>query len=1110
MLKLPAHDFEVFKMKHQLARWLSVNLIVALLLCGSAMAEDIDIFVGGDAADSNLPNVIFVLDNTANWSRQSQKWPGDLTQGQAEVRAIRDALGGVVGKVNVGLIEFRTGTGHLDGGYVRFSLQPFTPTSQAAFNGIVDNIFDGINTPEEKRNAGAPFGELMRDVYNYLGGLPATESGSGTRTGLSDNAAYTTDPSLFRSPLDTASLCGKTYVIFIGNPASRGPTEDQPYNSTALRELYAAAGASPARLAGDSSGTALPIPRITTTTTVTESVELGYSNACYDVHKNKLDASVAACATDEKLPGRLCEEWDNCSCSDSKTMSCPGNNEAKLLVRSESSTTETKMTGEVDTTAGAAWNLDDWAHFLKAHGVPVTVTSNGVESTERHSVITYTIDVYNKSPNASHSGLLYSAAQVGGGRYFAATNQAAIQSAIQSTLSDILSISSTFAAVTLPLSTTNRAQSENEVFIGMFRPDQQARPRWFGNLKRYQVALTGANTAELADARGVSAINPLSGFAAECAESYWSHGTGSYWENLGVSPPPRSQCLDAPMWSDLPDGPFVEKGGAAQLARESVLANRIIKTVSNNGVLIDLTASDLGNDTALFDYFRGARVGVDEIAAASGGRPSIHGDVIHSRPLPINYGGNKGVVVFYGANDGLFRAVGSKDGKERWALVAPDHLSRIQRLYANSPIVAFPNQDPASNPKPKDYFFDGATGQLVSYANGVVSKALIYPTMRRGGRMVYALDVTNPDAPELLWRQGCDAGGTCSSGFNDIGQTWSTPRAVYIEGYQKDGSPAPVVIFGGGYDACEDHTSTSVSCSSAKGRAIYVVDAQDGTLIRTFSTDRSVVADVNTVDVNADGNADYAYGVDTGGNLWRINFVGSGASSLAKNDWSLSKVAYTSGSDRKFMNMPALMAYNGGVYIALGSGNRERPLKSDYPYTENVQDRFYMLLDSPSSGRSAIDLDSTNLMNSSIDPGCISSGIYASTETKGWFFDLPNRGEQTVNPAAIAGGDVFFNSYQPGGTQVGVCSRPHGIATAYRLNLFNGSFCGREPVLIPGGGMPIAPTLSTVKATCTSGPDCEDKVVTVCIGCEGLKSTEIKPETDRSRQRRYWASDIDK
>lgn len=1097
-------------MKRQLARWPLIGFILTLLMSSFAMAEDIDIFVGGDAADSNLPNVIFVLDNTSNWSRQNQQWPGGLTQGEAEVRAIRDALSGVVGKVNVGLVQFRTGTGYLDGGYVRFALQPLTAASQGTFNGVVDRIYNNINSPDEKRNAGAPFGELMGDVYSYLGGLGATQSGSGTLTALSDDLAYATDPSQFHSPLDSASLCGKTYLIFIGNPASSGPTEDSTANTTALRALYEAAGASPARLAGDPSGTALPIPTITTTT-VTEAVDLGYSNACYGTKNNEISDSLTACAIAESLPGRLCEGWDNCACTASKTESCTTKDDAKLFVQSVSSTATTIMTGQINTTAGAAWNLDDWAHFLKAHGVPVTVNNNGVQTTERHSVITYTIDVYNKSPNASHSGLLYSAAQVGGGRYFAATSQAAILSAIQSTLSDILSISSTFAAVTLPLSTTNRALSENEVFIGMFRPDQQARPRWFGNLKRYQVALSGANTAELADARGRAAINPLSGFAAECAESYWTRDTGNYWENLGITPPPKSQCAGVDIWSDLPDGPFIEKGGVAQKIRESQLASRVIKTVSDNGSLTDLTAAHLGNDSTLFNYFRGTVAGAGETAAVSGGRPSIHGDVIHSRPLPINYGTGQGTVVYYGSNDGLFRAVGTSDGVERWAMIAPEHLSKIQRLYANTPIIAFPNQDQASNPEPKDYFFDGSVGQLVSYADGLVSKALIFPTMRRGGRMVYALDVTDPDAPVLLWRRGCEAGGTCSTGFGDIGQTWSTPRGVYVEGYTKNDAPAPVVIFGGGYDGCEDHTTTAASCGSAKGKAIYVVDAQDGTLLKTFSTERSVVADINTVDINADGNADYAYGVDAGGNLWRINFVGSGASALTKDGWTMDKVAYTSGANRKFMNMPALMAHNGSVYIALGSGNRERPLKSDYPYADRVQDRFYMLLDSPASGHSAIDLDSASLMNSSIDPGCAHNGIYANTESKGWYLNLPNRGEQVVNPAAIAGGDVFFNTYQPGGTKVGMCSRPHGIATGYRLSLFNGSFCGRNPTVIPGGGMPIAPTLTTVKAKCT-GENCDnDKVVTICIGCDGgLKPTEIKPDVDGTRTRKYWASDIDK
>ena len=56
----------------------------------------------------------------------------------------------------------------------------------------------------------------------------------------------------------------------------------------------------------------------------------------------------------------------------------------------------------------------------------------------------------------------------------------------------------------------------------------------------------------------------------------------------------------------------------------------------------------------------------------------MHGKVVHSRPLAINYGTSAtgdDVVVFYGAGDGMLRAVrgnqtGSGAGNELWALRA--------------------------------------------------------------------------------------------------------------------------------------------------------------------------------------------------------------------------------------------------------------------------------------------------------------------------------------------------------------------------------------------------------------------------------------------------------
>lgn len=1054
-------------------RWWGGVLLAGGLGIGSAQAEDIDVFVGGSGAESGLPNVIFVLDNTSNWARQSQQWPGGLSQGQSEVRAINTALAGLVGEVNVGLIEFTTGgSASQDGGYVRFNLQKLTAASQQRLSNILVNgetlsdnsrrlsIFDNVNDPIEKRNSNTPYGNLMYDVYNYLAGRPQSYGGAGTPS-LADAAAYSSPYSPFRSPLTSDSLCADTYLIFIGNPNSSGPKADTSANSEILRGLYAAVNETPDALAGSTGGTPLPIPLLTTT-----------------------------------------------------TVTLPGGGTATQLTPS----------GESNTSIGRAWNFDDWAKFFFNHGVPVTYTVDGQQVTQRVKIKTYTIDVFNRQQNAEHTGLMLSAKNVGGGRYFAARSENAIVEAINDTLSDILSVSSTFAAVTLPLSATNRAQQENQVFIGMFRPDKLAQPRWFGNLKRYQITLFNG-VPELADASRKQAINPLSGFAAECAESFWTTDSGAYWANLGIDPAPQSRCLNLPagrsVWSDLPDGPFVEKGGVAQRLRESNLNERNMLTVGSNGLraLASTDASALGG-TEVLEYLRGTRVGVGETAPAQGGRPSIHGDVIHARPLTINYGGNGGIYVYYGANDGLFRSIRAADGEEQWSLLAPEHFGRIKRLYDNDPLVAFPNTPvpQGRTATAKGYFFDGAIGQLVRYDDSNrVDLAYIYPTMRRGGRMVYALNVTRPGSPALLWRVGCTSDSSCTdTNFSDIGQTWSTPMAGYLGGYTESNSQVrrPVVMFGGGYDTCLDNDSANYACgSSAKGRGVYVLDATSGTLLRKLDTDAPVVAELATVDMNFDGLIDFAYAADAAGNLYRINFASLAAdgslSALSSTNWSITKVAATLDSTRRFLNAPSVAVFQNSVYVALGSGNRERPLESNYPYASSVQDRFYVFADFPGEASSeAVDLDGSRLLDvTQAAPGadveCNARG------ERGWYMNLTGRGEQVVNPAAIAGGQVLFNSYRPGTPTAGMCTRPLGIATAYRMSLFSPSACDRDrSTEIVGGGMPIPPIITTVPVTDPNGDN--EELVTVCIGCEGLKVNEIEPETDQTRRRIYWNSDIDR
>ena len=93
-------------------------LIIALLLFHvSAWAEDIDLFVGAPPATSDVPNVLIIMDNTANWNSA-------FTNERAAVVSAVSALD--PNKYRVGLMMFtETGgsnTGN-DGGYMRSAIR---------------------------------------------------------------------------------------------------------------------------------------------------------------------------------------------------------------------------------------------------------------------------------------------------------------------------------------------------------------------------------------------------------------------------------------------------------------------------------------------------------------------------------------------------------------------------------------------------------------------------------------------------------------------------------------------------------------------------------------------------------------------------------------------------------------------------------------------------------------------------------------------------------------------------------------------------------------------------------------------------------------------------
>lgn len=1040
-------------------------LAVMFAFASEAVAEDIDLFAGSvPNGSSSRPNILIVLDNSANWSASNQNWPLGIKQGQAELAALRWWVGTLPDTVNVGLMMFTKGSGSgQDGAYVRFHVRQMTPTNKAALqeligpilfchdgpnslNGTPNCIYKNFDSSEKVATSSIDYSAALFEAYKYLGGFtnPAnSQTGvagspvSSTRYGplryagnpdpKSDPAAFTTAAKTeYRSPIDASSSCGQNSIIFIGNGF---PGKD-------------------------------------------------------------LAASV---------------------------LSGVGGNTAQLLMPTPQGTFLLPTGSEIR-------HADEWAKFV------YTTDVNSAPGQQNISV--YTIDVYNAAPDARQNRLLMSMAKHGGGRYFTARDDDSIVGGLREILIDVQSVNSVFTSASVPINATNRTQHENQVYIGMFRPDMDAKPRWYGNLKRYQVGLVNGAVV-LTDRNNSPAIASSTGYLQSCAASYWSTDSGTYWD-FSASSAGLCTAVANSTFSDLPDGAAVEKGGAAEVLRRgndpsvanpAYAINRTVYTCTSSAICSTfvafnttnvsqaaLGAADATERQRIVDHTLGKDVNDENgNGNTTESRPSLHGDVIHSQPLPVSYGGSNGVVLYYGANDGSFRAISGDTGRELWAFVAPEHHARLKRLTDNSPYVEYPGMPSGVTPTPqrKNYFFDGTAGL---YQNADSSQVWIFPTMRRGGRMIYAFDVTTPTAPSLKWRVGCpnltnDTG--CTSGFDAIGQTWSTPRVAKVKGY--DSGATPLIVVGGGYDACEDADTSAPSCSASgiKGKRVYVINATNGAILASFTTTRSVAADLTLVDRNGDGYVDHAYAVDTGGGLYRLDFShATTLAPLASGSWTMTQIASTTGDGRKFLFAPGVVTMKDRVFVTVGSGDRERPLITQYPYVSSVVNRFYMFLDRFAGG-AAVDLDGATMQNFTADTDCSTS---LGPTMNGWYMDLTGRGEQTVTSPLVFGGLVYFSTNRAVPASPGMCTANLGEARGYSVNLLNGSggvgtqgICGgARSNIFTGGGLPPTPVTATLPIN--------GKPTSVLFGgvhrsggaSSAIGAQQVKPAMSGRRTRMYW------
>jgi type IV pilus assembly protein PilY1 len=612
--------------------------------------------------------------------------------------------------------------------------------------------------------------------------------------------------------------------------------------------------------------------------------------------------------------------------------------------------------------------LDDVAKVLREMD-----TRPDLEDTQ--NIITYTVGF------TVRSELLEDTAENGGGKYYYCYHTQHFATVLQQIIEEILEQSTSYVAPVVPISQMEKGSSGNRLYLALFKPAW--RSFWKGNIKKFAIATTDNPTAgikigDIIDSNGNPVLDSR-GRILDSALSFWGDGD--------------------------PDGGEVERGGAGAilLARSS---QRMIYTytgittdladptnafsVDNPGITPELLGFESNEGAAaerekLIQFIHGYD-SYDENGNGNTAekRDWILGAFLHSRPLIIHYGQGRSVI-FAGANDGMLHAFDDETGEELWAFIPPDLLERLKDLTGEALVYYVDGS-------PRAYVVDRDNDGTIESSHG--DRVILAFGERRGGNRYFALDVTSPQSPQLLWQIGPHV-----TGYSEMGQSWSTP----IVGRIRYGDGEKMAFFiGGGYD--ENQDSGPGAGQDAHGRAIYIVDALTGGLVWNYSHAQnplmanSIPSDIALVDTTGDGYVDRLYVGDTGAKMWRFD-IGSPSPS----NWT-SKIVFDSGPQRKIFYPPDVCLENGGQHYEMlffGTGDREDPKDI------TVCNRIYAVKD-----KNGPFLTETDLQD-------VTDALLGGTDTEnGWYLRLNQHlGEKVLSSPVVYFGTAYFTTFMPDSEQ---------------------------------------------------------------------------------------------
>ncbi len=631
---------------------------------------------------------------------------------------------------------------------------------------------------------------------------------------------------------------------------------------------------------------------------------------------------------------------------------------------------------------------------------------------------------------------LWHAAVNANGQYFSAKNPSQLSNGLTTALSQINArVGAGAAAAT---STLNPVAGDNYAYVASYTTQD-----WIGNLEQRSV---NVNTGVVSQDANWCVENIA---AATCA-SPSTVGTDAYGSAICITSGATSATCASPGTFDSSNntctvsiatactGTLPPKVAASSDTRNIYVASagslaafslaNVNASYFNPALLSQystLSTAQQSNATAanLVNYLRGQKG--YEIAASNATnnqvfryRKAVMGDAIESTPAYIkkplyNYAdqgysafvtaqSSRAGAVYLGTNDGMLHAFDSATGNENWAfiptpvlpnmyLLADNNYANLHKYYVNGDIT----------------IDDVCTANCTSAS--ATWKTILVGGLHGGGKGYYALDITSPTSPTLLWEY------TTSNNAN-LGYSFGRPVVT------KMSNGTWVVLLTTGYNNT-DGIGRLLVLNAATGAVISTISTGVGN-----STTPSGLAQINDYVSNLSTNntAGYVYGGDLLGNLWRFDVNAGTAMKFAQ-------LLDSSSTVQPITVRPELGTVNGVRMVFVGTGKYLEV--SDLTNTQ--QQTLYGITDPDVTTtlvnpRSLLVQQTLSIVSGTGYRTVSSNSVPASA--RGWFIDLPDSGERQNVASVLVSGTLIAPTNVPTNT---ACS-PGGYGYVNYVNYQTG------------------------------------------------------------------------